>query len=296
MRTPVPARACLAALFVGTFLLAQPPEFRWTATKMAELGQFAVPECVLPVPGRDPRVFVTNVEADKDQYWTDDGKGFLSLLEGSRTKRLRWLDSTPAARLDGPKGMCILGDKLYFTDNTRLMRCNLADGKKLEVVAKGFGKANDLAADGDGVWLSDGQESRIWRVAPDGARREIPAPKGVNGLAFDRDGRMFAVSWDLHEVYEVFPVGDREPHAFGLAKHFANLDGIEILGDGTFIVSDFMGDKVCTIAPDRRTVQILVELKSPADIGIDRDSMTLYVPQFYVGKVAVFKLRQVFAR
>ena len=296
MTSAAPARAVLATLFAGALLLAQPPEFRWTAEKTAELGQFSVPECVLPVPGRDPRLFVTNVDADKDQYWTDDGKGFLSLLEGTTMKRLRWLRSLPDARLDGPKGMCILGDRLYFTDNTRLLRCNLADGRRLEVVAENFGKANDLASDGDGVWLSDGQEGKIWRVASDGAKREIPAPKGVNGLTFDRDGRMFAVSWDLHEVYEVFPVGDREPHAFGLAKHFTNLDGIEVLGDGTFVVSDFMGDKVCAITPDRRSVHTLAELKSPADIGIDREAMLLYVPQFYVGKVAVFKLRQTFAR
>jgi hypothetical protein len=261
---------------------------RWQVRKMAELDQFWVPECALPVPGSD-RVFVSNVAAAKGEYWTDDGKGFLSVLVGGRMQRLRWLQSKPGAVLDGPKGMCLFRGKLYFTDNTRLLRCNPDDGSGLEVVAEGFGKANDLATDGDAVWLSDGQESKIWRIAEDGAKREIVAPKGVNGITFAQ-GRMFAVSWELHDVYEVFPIGAKDPRPFRLADHFTNLDGIEVLADGTFIVSDFMGNKVCAITPDGKTVYTLVQLESPADIGIDRQGMILYIPQFFTDKVVLFRL------
>jgi len=94
----------------------------------------------------------------------------------------------------------------------------------------------------------------------------------------------------LHEVYEVYPIGGKDPRPFRLAEHFTNLDGIEVLADGTFIVSDFMGNKVCAITPDEKTVYTLVELESPADIGIDRHTMTLYVPQFFKDKVVLFRL------
>ena len=285
----------LSALILGSALLAQPGAPRWAVTKTAELDQFSVPECVLPTKGIERTLFVSSIVAGKDEYWTDDGKGFISMLAKDKMKRLRWLQSTPAAKLDGPKGMCILDGKLYFTDNTRLMRCNTKDGKQLEVVASGFGKANDLATDGDGIWVSDSKESKIWRVAPDGAKREIPSPESVNGLTF-ANKKMYAVSWDLHDVYEVFPLGDQEPRAFGLAEHFTNLDGIEVMEDGSFIVSDFKGNKVSAITPDEKTVYTLVELDSPADIGIDRNTMTLYVPQFFKDKVAIFKLRQTSAR
>ena len=70
------------------------------------------------------------------------------------------------------------------------------------------------------------------------------------------------------------------------------LDGIEVLADGTFIVSDFMGNKVSAITPDEKTVYTLAELGSPADIGIDRSSMILYVPQFFQDKVVLFRLSQ----
>jgi len=282
------------ALFGG--VASAQSEVRWRAEKMSELGQFWVPECVLPVPGTGT-LFVSNVVAEKDQYWTDDGKGYISVLAGDKMKMLRWLRSEPQAVLNGPKGMCLLDGKLYFADNTRLMRCDAKDGSGLEVVAQGFIKANDLACDGDAVWVSHSAAGKIWRVDVNGSAREIAAPIGVNGLTFFHDKqlqitRMFAVSWDLHDVYEVFPVGERTPRAFGLAEHFTNLDGIEVLADGTFIVSDFMGNKVSAITPDEKTVYTLAELGSPADIGIDRSSMILYVPQFFQDKVVLFRLSQ----
>lgn len=268
-------------------LLAQ-PERRWQVRKTAELDQFWVPECVLPIPGTD-KVFVSNVAAEEGEYWTDDGEGFISVLADGKMQRLRWLRSTPEAVLNGPKGMCLFRGKLYFTDNSRLLRCNPEDGSELVVVAEGFGQANDLATDGDAVWLSDTKEGKIWRIAEDGAKREIPAPPGVNGITF-ANHRMYAVSWDLHEVYEVFPIGGKEPRPFRLAEHFTNLDGIEVLADGTFIVSDFMGNKVSAITPDEKTVYTLAELVSPADIGIDRRRMLLYVPQFFKDKVVIYRL------
>ena len=62
---------------------------------------------------------------------------------------------------------------------------------------------------------------------------------------------MFGVSWTEHEIYELDPAGKKAPVAFGLSDHFTNLDAIEVLGDGTSIVSDFTGNNVC-IGSSRR--------------------------------------------
>ena len=96
----------------------------------------------------------------------------------------------------------------------------------------------------------------------------------------------------FRSVYELDPSGDNPPVAFGLAEHFTNLDGIEVLDDGTFIVSDFKGNKVCSISADRKTVETLAELDSPADIGIDRSRNLLYVPQFMQNKAVIYKLNR----
>lgn len=188
--------------------------------------------------------------------------------------------------------MCILDGYLYFTDNSRLMRGSLSDPAAVERVTDlEFGKANDLATDGKLVWVSDTAEGKIFGIDPQtGTAGEIPSPPSVNGLTF-HNGQMFGVSWGEHDVYELDPAGKKEPKPFGIASHFTNLDGIEVLDDGTFIVSDLKGNKVAAISPDRKTVNILVEeIESAADIGLDRERGILYVPQLYKDKVVAFKL------
>ena len=263
----------------------------WSLTPVATLDGFKVPECAL-WDGVDNQLLISNIEAPAGQYWTDDGTGYISThaADGVR-KTERWVDTAPNLIVHGPKGMCRLGSHLYFTDNTRLMRCDAKTGAKIEVVTSGYQQANDLATDGEAVWLSDTKAGKVFRVAPDGSQREIPSPAGVNGLTCWK-GRLFAVSWDLHEVYELDPAGKAAPTSFGLASHFTNLDGIEVLDDGSFIVSDFMGHKISIIDPDRKTVTTLVQTDSPADIGINRAAGLLYVPHFLKDKLTVFRLEQ----
>jgi len=98
------------------------------------------------------------------------------------------------------------------------------------------------------------------------------------------------VSWDLHDVYELDHSGAAAPRAFGLAKAFTNLDGIEVLEDGCLIVSDFIGDKISLVSADGKSAKTLLETKTPADIGLDREGGLLYIPEFYGTDVTVYKL------
>lgn len=288
------------SLLIATFVLAAVPAHsqgetgaaRWSAEKVTEVPGFLVPESVLPDPERN-QVFVSNIEAPKDHYWDDDKTGFISLLsrEGAVQER-RWLDTHPDAVVHGPKGMCLLGGKLYFTDNATLKRCDVDAPGDVETIAlPQTERLNDLATDGTSVYVSDTALGIIYRIAPDGAHNTIPAPPSPNGVTC-HDGKLYGVSWGAHEVYELDPAGKAEPKPFGVAEHFTNLDGIEVFEDGTFIVSDFYGNKVSAITPDRKTVYTLVKLETPADIGLDRKRGLLYVPQFMADKVAIFRLEQ----
>lgn len=261
------------------------------AVHVKTIDGFKVPECTLYSPDSG-LVYVSNVDSKPGEYWTDDGKGHISVI-GSNLLIMKnpLTQSTHAMALHAPKGMCILGKYLYFTDNTRLMRCDTATGLEVNIVSSGFVKANDLATDGNNVWVSDGDAGKVYCVAPNGKRREIQGPEGVNGITF-YGRRLFAVSWTLHDLYELDPNGIKPPIAFGIGKSFTNLDGIEVLGDGTFIVSDFMGNKVSTVGPDRSTVKTLITVNSPADIGLDRQNGLIYVPQFMEDKVSIYKLEQ----
>ena len=261
----------------------------WAASFVTSLSGFDVPECTLYVASSD-LVYVSNIESKPDEYWTEDGTSYLSTIGSDhRIQKQRWLNSSADAPINAAKGMCVLGEHLYFADITRLMRCDLATGKGLVEVASGFQKANDLASDGKDVWLSDTGAGKIFCISPEGKKREIKSPEGINGLTFDKD-KFYGVSWTLHEVYELDPSGTNEPVAFGLNSHFTNLDAIEVLSDGSFVVSDFKGNKISHITKDRSKVTTLIKLSTPADIGLNRKKNLLYVPQFLDGKVSIYKL------
>jgi hypothetical protein len=287
----------LTILALPTVAFAEPKEkvVDWTATQIGLVKNFEVPECLFFDSARNV-VFVSNISAKEGEYWSDDGKGFISLLGvDGEVKNLRWLDSTTQNPINAPKGMCVLDDWLYFTDNARLLRCKI--GKNIqpnsvleEIKLPRTKKLNDLATDGRSVFVSDTEMGKAFLIESSGKFREIPAPENVNGVTIHR-GKLFAVSWGLHEVYELDAAGKNPPQPFGLSSHFKNFDGIEVLDDGTFLVSDFPGNKVCTISPDRKTVRTLIEIESPADIGLDRKRGILYVPQFMKDQIALFQLK-----
>lgn len=258
----------------------------WRAEHLSTLDGFEVPECAVPSP-HTGLVHVSNIESEPDKYWEDDEAGFISTIaKDLRIAEPRAIESSADQVIHSPKGMCWFDGWLYFTDNTRVMR---SAGGKVEIVADGFEKANDLATDGTRVWVSDTAAGRIFALTPEGERNEIKAPASINGITFDGE-RMYGVSWDLHEIYELDPEGEKEPVAFGLAEHFVNLDGIEVLADGSFVISDFKGNAVWLVGADRKTVHKLIDIPSPADIGIDRAQGLLYVPQFMENKVSIYRL------
>jgi DNA-binding beta-propeller fold protein YncE len=264
----------------------------WTATRLAVVEEFQTPECVVVDPSTG-KAYVSNVVIDsggKSGPWTADNAGFVSVLKpGGQLDVLRWKENTPQGPLSGPKGMCILGGRLYVADITGMVRFALTGDESARAHrVSGAERLNDMAAGDQAVYVSDTGAGQVHRFAR-GEHGLIKAPETVNGITLS-EGKMFAVSWGLHEIYELDPSGQAEPQPFGLASHFTSLDGIEVLEDGTFIVSDFQGNKVCTISPDRRTVRTLIETDTPADIGLDRERSLLYVPCFMHDRVEVYKL------
>lgn len=295
-QSPFIAAACAALAAAAGCRTSAPPApeppagaGKWTAQVVAVAEGFKTPESVLA--DADAGVaYVANVDTDSAGPWEDDGKGFISRLRpDGKLDALRWRDATADAPLNGPKGMCLLGGVLYVADITRVMSFSLADGKAKRIDVPGARRLNDAATDGKSVYVSDTGVGKIYRL--DKKPVALKAPPSVNGITF-RKGKMFAVSWGAHDVYELDPAGQADPKPFGLAKRFRSLDGIEVLDDGTLIVSDFLGGEVCAIQPDRKTVTTLCKIRSPADIGLDRKRMLLYVPSFEANKVHVLRLER----
>ena len=56
------------------------------------------------------------------------------------------------------------------------------------------------------------------------------------------------------------------------------------------IVSDFTGHKVSLISADRKRTRVLIEIRSPADIGFNPLARQLAIPQLSENKVAIYQL------
>jgi DNA-binding beta-propeller fold protein YncE len=253
---------------------------------------FATPESVVIDPATGLG-YVSNMATPPETYWADTGKGFISRLRPDGTlDELRWVESTEAFLIHQPKGMAIHEGMLYVADNSRVLVLSLSDPRPptaLEV--SGAQQLNDMATDGKHVYVSDTGTGNILRLDLDGQGRHelIGQIEGINGITL-RDGILFAASWTLHEIFEVSLTGAHVPKAFGLDQQFTNLDGIERMPDGSFIVSDFTGNKVAAVSADRQRVKTLYELTTPADIGIDWKRGRLYVPQLESDRVVVLSL------
>ena len=306
---PVPlALAAAASLLAGCGKAPDRPTCPWKASKIAVLGGFDGPECALGDP-KTGTVYVGNMAPDPKaegggKYWGDDGTGFLSTMSpDGKMVSVRWATSSDAgtsgplsrssdlraATFHSPKGLCLVGTTLWVADNHQLVTVDTATAKaKLELDLPGAKKLNDMASDGTHAFVSDTETGRITRLGP-GGPRHMKGPAGANGLAF-RGGKLYCVSWSEHEVYEIDPSGAAEAKPLGLAKHFANLDGIEFLPDGSFLVSDQPNDRIAWVSADCRTVETLAEVHAPADMGLDIHRKRLYVPCFTDNTVTVFAL------
>lgn len=296
MRTCRPHTGVLVAgLAVALFGCGQPPasqgaERGWTARKVGAVKNLAAPESVLVDPETGV-AYVANVDLSGQGAWAEDGTGFISRLHpGGKLDVRRWRDSTKAFPLHGPKGMCLADGELYVADVNRVVAFSTKKEARRVVPGTKGKMLNDMAAHGGAVYASETGTGQILKCGEDGVTR-IPGPARINGITF-ADGAMFAVSWTRHEVYEVDPEGQEAPEPFGLAAHLRNPDGIEVLDDGTFLVSDNTGGRIYTIAPDRKTIRVLATVKSPADIGLDRRRNLLYVPQMPENQVTIYKLEK----
>ncbi len=266
----------------------------WSLEPVRSVKGFKTPECAEVHP-TDGTVYVSNIFAvTRDTVGALDSNGFVSTLApGGKLKERRVITGTKAVPIHGVCGMCFMDGYLYFNDLNNLKRCPLDDLSAIEVVPvpgtdHGF---NDAGSDGRYVYVT-GQDA-IFRVDRKGNGGKFVDLEGVNGVKSWK-GKLFAVTTngDKSDLFELDPTGKTPPKAFGLAPKFAGIDGLEILRDGTFLITDCHGHKVYTIAPDRRTVTLVAEgLEYPADLGVDHERGLVYIPQFFRNTVEVYRLK-----
>lgn len=264
------------------------PALLWEVTGLAN------PESALP-DIKAGVIYVSNVNGAPDKK---DGNGFIAKVSlDGKTVDTKW-----SVGMNAPKGLALAGGKLYAADIDELLEIDTKDGKILnKYPAKDAKFLNDTASDSNGnVYVSDMATDTIWKFA--GGKFEVwlhdaklENPNGLlvegkdlrvaawgvmtDGMATKVPGHLVSVTLDGKAISNI---GDGRP--------FGNLDGLEPLGGGAYLVTDWVAGKVMKYGADGK-IETLLELgQGTADIGYDAASKTMYLPQMMKSTLQAYKV------
>ena len=228
-----------------------------------------------------------------------DGDGYISRLTlDGKVVSSKWITG-----LDAPKGLRTYRGRLWVSDIDRLVGIDIAKGQIVATVpVPGAVFLNDVACDGVGnVYVSDSMASKIYRyregqveVFVEGEEYEYP-----NGLLVEGD-QLIVASWGKPNPDFSTEVPGRlyaldlktKKKSLITAEPFGNLDGLEAVAQGRYLVGDWMAGKVYYVSRFGRSRQLLELPKGVADISYVRDKRLLVVPQMLENKVTAYELRQ----
>lgn len=264
-------------------------------TKLWETAaDFKTPESVL-YDARLERLYVSNIDGEA---MGKDGKGFISILGmDGKIQQLQWV-----AGLNAPKGLALVGDRLYVADIDELVEIDVVGGAVVQRYAAAGAKfLNDVSADAAGnVYVSDMMTNRIHRLK--GGRFEVwlesPQLDNPNGLSIVGD-KMYLGAWGVMDKgfattvpgrVKIISLTDKAISEFAGSAPVGNLDGIEVLPDGRVLATDWMAGGLMLLSADGK-VQVLDKLApGSADLGFVPSRKMVLVPMMHDGKVIAFRL------
>jgi hypothetical protein len=285
------AAACCLGSLAGSCRAAEQPSFpiAWEVTAGVQS-----PESVY-FDAASGFVFVSNIGDGGPTG--KDGDGYLSKLTlDGKVVAAKWITG-----LNAPKGIRSFAGRLWVSDIDQLIGVDIAPAKIAERVSVPEAEfLNDVACDARGaVYVSDMTKNKIHRyrdgklsVFAEG--EDVESPNGllvvgkqlvVGGWGASSGGkttlgRLFSLDLESGTKTLVTP----DP--------VGNLDGVETVAKGSYLVSDWSAGKIFYIRQEG-TVNLLLQLpKGAADLGYVPDKQLLLVPQMLENKVTAYQLRR----
>jgi hypothetical protein len=238
-----------------------------------------VPESVL-FDGSRSTLFVSLIDG---MPWEADGKGGIARMsiDGTTTNQ-EWITG-----LNCPKGMGIVGNKLYVADLTEVVVINIKKAIIEErIKPEGAVNLNDIAVAPKGViYVSDSKAGRVYKIEDDKASLFMDSLPGVNGLRYMNYELAIASGKNFIRVNE-------NKRVTKIAELPQGGDGVEPIGNNDWLVSTWMG-MIFYVQADGKVITLLdthEAKKNTADIGYDYMKRIVYVPTFFAKTVAAYQL------
>ena len=248
--------------------------------------------------------------ADKDIYlvnningspFAEDDNGFISKLSpDGKIIDLKWIDgANEAVTLHAPKGMTIIGNKLFVADITQIRVFELPSGKQLpSIIVEGSSFLNGVTAgNGDYIYVTDtgmkpgfasSGTDAIYKIWTNGKVETIlkDAKMGrPNGILND-NGEVYVVFFSSAKMIKIDDKGNITAMPEPLA---ARLDGLVKLNDGSIAMSSWESSSI-DVFRDGEYETIVEYLNSPADMDVDTKRNRLLIPLFNENKVIILTL------
>lgn len=228
-------------------------------------------------------IYVSNIEG---QPWEEDGKGSIGKLSlDGKVINARWVTG-----LNAPKGLGIVNGKLYVADNVKLIEIDQKSGKILhKYEVKDCQGLNDVATTADGsVYFTDSEKGVVHLLKDGVVSTVVNGLGGSNGIFYETD-RLLLGTWS-DSCLTVYNFKTQNKTIF--AKNLPQPDGIEAIGNGSYLVSTWSG--LIHLVDKKGKVKLLLDTKkdkiSAADIDFVKEKNLLLVPTFFRNTVVAYRL------
>jgi sugar lactone lactonase YvrE len=283
-----PAVGLILALILCSSAAAAAPKLLWEAKGLAQ------PESVVQDPATGA-IYVSNINGAIMQK---DGNGFIAKLspDGKMIER-QW-----AKGLNAPTGLAVYDRKLYVADVDQLVEINIASGEIANRYdAKGATFLNDVAVDGEGtVYASDTPSNTIWRLK-DGSFEPLlanDALNGPNGLLVQGDTLIVASLGKVPSQGQKGELGglvtislkDLAVKKLGDGPPIGNLDGIELLKPGAYLVTDWAAGALYRIDAKGKAERLIDLNQGSADLTYLPAKKMVLIPMMLDNSLAAYAL------